>query len=146
MTAQNKAIYMLDADLMRNSEYTGTPFTDSEGSGTYAAPRLGCNKAGSNAPFIGVATGLNNPSFGLATADTAAHRGQHIGQTPDATTTLKVQLGHASADVNNTLAYVVVDVGGAAADAEADAATGALNRTGAAVVQDDEIWGEIPVA
>lgn len=141
MTAQNNAIYLLDADLMRNSEYTGTPFTDTE-SASYDA-RLGCNKAGSNAPYIGVATGLNNPSFGLATADTAAHRGQHIGQTADATTTFKNQEG---ADVNNTLAYVVVDLGGAADDAVADAATGAVNRTGAATVQDDEIWGVIPVA
>lgn len=146
MTAKNKATYLLDADLLRNSEYTGTPFTDDEGSGTYADPRLGCNKAGSNAPFIGVSTGINNPSFGLATADTAAHRGQHIGQTADATTTFKVVLGDGSTDVNNTIAYVAVDVGGAAADAVADAATGALNRTGAATVQDDEIWGEIPVA
>lgn len=146
MTAKNKAIYMLDADLTRNAEYSGTPFTDSEGAGTYASPRLGCNKAGSNAPFIGVATGVNNPSFGLSTADTAAHRGQHIGSVPDATTTFKVVLGDGSADVNNTLAYVVVDVGGAAADAIADVATGALNRTGASVAQDDEIWGEIPVA
>jgi len=141
MTAQNKALYTLDADLMRNSEYTGTPFTDTE-SASYNA-RKGCNKAGANAPYIGVSTGLNNPSMGLAAADTAAHRSQHIGQVPDATTTFKVQEG---ADVNNTLAYVVVDVGGAAADAVADAATGAVNRTGAAVAQDDEIWGVIPVA
>lgn len=144
--AKNKATYLLDADLTRNAEYTGTPFTDDEGSGTYADPRLGMNKAGSNAPYIGVATGLNNPSYGLSTADTAANRGQHIGQTPDATTTFKVVFGDGSTDVNNTIAYVVVDVGGAAADAVADAATGAVNRTGGTVAQDDEIWGEIPVA
>jgi hypothetical protein len=141
MAAQNKPTYLLDADLMRNSEYTGTPFTDTE-SASYNA-RLGCNKAGSNAPFIGVATGLNNPSFGLAAADTAAHQGQHIGQTADATTTFKLVTG---ADVNNTMAYVVVDAGGAAADAVADVATGAVNRTGATVAENDEIWGDIPVA
>lgn len=141
---RNKATYLLDADLMRNSEYTGTPFTDTEAT-TYNG-RLGCNKAGSNAPYIGIATGVNNPSMGLAAADTAAHRSQHIGQVPDATTTLKVQTAIDSADVNNTIAYVVVDVGGAADNAVADAATGATNQTGAAVVQDDEIWGEIPVA
>lgn len=141
MAAQNNPTYLLDADLMRNSEYTGTPFTDTE-SASYNA-RLGCNKAASNAPYIGVATGLNNPSMGLASADTAAHRGQHIGQTADATTTLKVVEG---ADVNNTIAYVVTDAGGAADDAVADAATGAVNRTGGAIVENDEIWGVIPVA
>ena len=145
MTEQNKATYLLDADEKRDSEYTGTPFTDDEGAGTYASPRKGCNKAGSNAPHIGVATGLKTPSYTKATDDTAAARSQHIGKTPDATTTLKVQEKH-TADVNDTLASVTVDVGGAADDAVADAATGATNQTGAAVAQDDKIWGQIPVA
>lgn len=139
--SQNLATYTLDADLMRNSEYTGTPFTDTE-SASYNA-RKGCNKAGSNAPYIGLATGVKSPSGAtLAADDTAAHRSQHIGQTPDATTTLKAQQG---ADVNDTLAYVTPD-GSTADGAEADVATGAVNRTGVTVTTTDKIWGVIPVA
>lgn len=40
----------------RNAEYTGTPLTDVAGSGTYADPYLGCNRAASCAPGIGIAT------------------------------------------------------------------------------------------
>ena len=142
--ALNKATYLLDADLKRDSEYTGTPFTDDEGSATLADPRLGCNKAGSNAPYIGLATGVITPP-GPAADDTAAHRSQHIGQTPDATTTVKVQTAINSTDVNNTVAYVTPDAQ-TAADAVADAATGAVNRTGETGETTDKIWGEIPVA
>lgn len=139
---QNRATYLLDADLKRDSEYTGTPFTDTE-SANYNA-RLGCNKAGSCAPGIGITTGFANPAAALnSTVDTAARRSQHIGKVADATTTFKAIEG---ADVNNTLARVVVDAGGAAADAVADVATGAVNRTGATVAEDDVIWGVIPVA
>ena len=40
----------------RNAEYTGTPFTDPTGDGSYGDPYLGMNRAGSNAPGIGIAT------------------------------------------------------------------------------------------
>ena len=141
MTTQNTPTYLLDEDLKRNSEYAGTPFNDTE-SADYNL-RLGCNKAASNAPHIGIATGLPNPSYQLDAVETAAHRGEHIGHTPDATTTIKVVEG---VDVNNTLVDIAVDAGGAADDAIADAGTGAVNRTGAAVVENDRIWGVIPVA
>lgn len=41
----------------RNAEYLGTPLTDVPGTGTYADPYLGMNRAGSCAPGIGINTG-----------------------------------------------------------------------------------------
>lgn len=56
------AFFQNAADVSsRNGEYTGTPFTDTAGDGTYANPYLGCNRAGSNAPGIGIAT--DNPNL-----------------------------------------------------------------------------------
>jgi len=140
MPTQNTPTYLLDEDLKRNSEYTGNPFNDTE-SASYNA-RLGCNKAASNAPHIGIATGLPNPSYALSSVSSAAERSEHIGHTADSTTTIKVVEG---SDVNNTVVDIAVDAGGANDDAEADSGTGALNRTGAAVVENDRIWGVIPV-
>ena len=140
--AANLPTYLLDADVTRNSEYTGTPFTDTE-SANYNA-RLGCNKAASNAPGIGIATGFVNPKAQdwERVADTADARSAHIGLTPDATTTLKTVEG---ADVNNELAFVESD-SNAAADAECDAATGATNQTGATIATGDWLWGVVPNA
>jgi hypothetical protein len=42
----------------RNAEYADTPLTDVPGDGTYADPYLGMNRAGSNAPGIGICTGI----------------------------------------------------------------------------------------
>ena len=60
--------YFLDpADVTaRNAEYTGTPFTDTTGDGTYATPYLGVNRGGSNAPGIGM-----NPSTTPGASDGA---------------------------------------------------------------------------
>jgi hypothetical protein len=41
----------------RNAEYTGDPLDDVDGNGDYNT-YLGCNRAGSNAPGIGIATGF----------------------------------------------------------------------------------------
>ena len=138
----NLPVYLLDADETRDAEYTGTPFQDTE-SASYNA-RLGCNKAGSNAPGIGIATGVANPKAAdfPQTADTAAKRSQHIGTVPDATTTLKTVEG---ADVNNTLAFVEADAQ-TADGAVADVATGATNQTGATVAANAWLHGVIPVA
>lgn len=58
--------YFLDpaAVAARDAEYTGTPCTDTTGDGTTANPYLGCNRAGSNAPGIGM-----NPSTTEAASD-----------------------------------------------------------------------------
>jgi len=42
----------------RNGQFTGTPFTDANGTANYIGPYLGGNRAGSNAPGIGIATGI----------------------------------------------------------------------------------------
>lgn len=56
-----QTFFLSSADVTaRNAEYTGTPFTDTNGDGTYANPYLGCNRAGSCAPGIGIATDVPN--------------------------------------------------------------------------------------
>ncbi len=61
----NLPMYLLDADAVtaRNAEYAGTPFTDIPGDGSYADNVLGCNKAGSCAPGIGIATDNIDPKL-----------------------------------------------------------------------------------
>ena len=51
----NLAGFLLDGTETRDSEYTGTPFQDTTGNGNYNT-YLGCNRCGSNAPGIGIAT------------------------------------------------------------------------------------------
>lgn len=141
MPAANLPTYMFKASLNRDSEYPNSnPFTDTV-SASYNG-NLGCNKAGSCAPGIGIATGNINfkTDDWKRVADTAPRESQHIGVAGD---DLNVIMG---TDVNNELAYVDCDVGGAAADAVADAATGAVNKTGGAIVATDWLWGVVPVA
>ena len=130
MAAKNLPVYMLDASLVRSGE---VPSANWSGGG---------NKAGSNACGIGIATGQDNPKAQdwPRIADTAAHNSQHIGKAAD------VLQAVSGSDVNDTLAFVAVDVGGAANNAEMDAATNAVNLTGGALVQGDWAWGTIPVA
>jgi len=56
--AVNATPFTLNATAVaaRDAEYTGTPLTDPPGDGTTADPYLGGNRAGSNAPGIGIAT------------------------------------------------------------------------------------------
>lgn len=51
----NLAGWTLDATETRDTEYTGTPFQDTTGNGDYNT-YLGCNRAASCAPGIGIAT------------------------------------------------------------------------------------------
>lgn len=138
--AQALATYLLNATSVtaREAEVTAADFSG------------GGNKAGSNACGIGISTAVVNPkaSDWPRAADTAPRESQHIGGdglgAGDATSyDLNTVNG---ADVNNEVAFVAVDAGGAAADAVADVATGGVNRTGGAVVEGDYIWAEIPVA
>ena len=59
MATKSDATFFQDPALVtsRNSELTGTPMSDVSGDGTYADPYLGCNRAGSCAPGIGIGTG-----------------------------------------------------------------------------------------
>jgi hypothetical protein len=47
-----------NAVTVRDAEYLGTPFIDVNGTANYIGPYLGMNRAGSNAPGIGIATGI----------------------------------------------------------------------------------------
>ena len=60
------ATYFLDATAVaaRDAEYTGTPCTDVVGLGTTAAPYLGCDRAGSNSPGIGINASAEGTSSG----------------------------------------------------------------------------------
>ena len=60
IAAPNIPTYVDDASAVtaRNAEYTGTPFTDTAGGARYANPYLGMNRAGANAPGIGIGTGI----------------------------------------------------------------------------------------
>jgi len=58
------SFFQTPADVTsRNAEYSGTPLSDTAGDGSYNS-YLGCNRAGSNAPGIGIATdnGALNPN------------------------------------------------------------------------------------
>lgn len=83
----NLPAYQLDAATVatRNGEFPGTPFTDGDGDGSISDPYLGCNRAGSNAPGIGVNTGNIDPKlddWSVLDQDGAARvpqNSQHIG-------------------------------------------------------------------
>jgi hypothetical protein len=150
----------------RDGEYTDTPFTDPPGDGTTDDPYLGGNRAGSNAPGIGINTGFVNPAlqdWSILDQHEAARSpqdSQHIGGDPfvadfaatypssggteGLTTETPVRTVN-GADVNNTLSFSVADAA-AVPDAAYDTVTLALNRTGTTVAIGDRIWGDIPVA
>ncbi len=85
-TFQNNAASVTE----RNGEYAGTPFDDINGDGSYNT-YLGCNRAGANAPGIGIGTGfvlaetaddLSPEKWTLLDQDGAARtpqNSQHIG-------------------------------------------------------------------
>jgi hypothetical protein len=153
--AKNLTSFFQDAvtTTARNAEYTGTPLTDPPGDGTFADPYLGCNRAGSNAPGIGINTGAVDPKLeDWTVADQAAaartpQNSQHIGGDglgAGSTDTEPVRFVQ-GADVNDTASFSVADTA-AVADAIYDTGTGALNKTGATVAIGDRIWGPIPTA
>ena len=153
----------------RDAEFTGTPLTDIDGTGTYGDPYLGCNRAGSNACGIGVATGIvaADDVTGLSPEKwtlldqngngRTAQNTQHIGgivdtapayagvpfPTPAQASNFPVRFA-AGNDYNDTANFVVADT--AAVDgAVADTVTGALNETGATIAIGNVLWGRVPV-
>lgn len=159
----NLPTFELDAAAVtaRNAEYSGTPFTDTDGDGTTVNPYLGCNRAGSCAPGIGINTGaVLVPNGGAARPDdfteldqAGAARipqdSQHIGGSglgsgDQSNEPIRV-IDDIGTDFNDTVALVVADTA-AAAGAEMDTVSGAVNQTGAAVAVGDLVWGNIPVA
>lgn len=152
--APNYASFYLStpALISRNAEYAGgSPLTDTLGGGTYDDPYLGCNRAGSNAPGIGIATGLVNPKlsdwalldqFGAAREPQNSQHigGSGLGAGDDSSEAVKFIHG---TDVNDQGYYVVADT--AAFDgAVADSTTGTLNATGKRIAIGDILWGPNP--
>jgi len=108
----------------------------------------GCN-LGSCSQGIGIATTIINPKdtdFSQI-QDTAPHATQHIGGNgigAGAATDFPINTVQGS-DLNNRVAFVEAD-GAVSVDAEIDSTTGAVNKTGVALVDGDWVWGVIPVA
>lgn len=165
----------LTAITERNAEYAGSPFTDAPGDGTFADPYLGVNRAGSNAPGIGIATGQVYLSAAQIVAGGVDQRPQewteedqgenaripqdsgligHIDESTDATkfdgfTPAVIPVTHTSFPGGtpdiNNTANLVVADTAADDGDEMDGISGALNNTGATVGIGDLIWGQVPV-
>ncbi len=166
----NLSMYLLSATAVtaRNAEYDGTPFTDIPGNGSYADNVLGCNKAGSCAPGIGIATDNIEPKLedwtvndqgnldqAVAPAARIAQESQHIGGTglvagdPDPTVGSVINAiisPDSSPDINDTVSFI---------EALAQAATGVgfgaanadpVNRGQVTVEIGERLWGTNAIA
>ena len=141
----------------RDAEYNGTPFSDTVGDGTTTNPYLGCNRAGSNAPGIGINTGAIDPKLDdwtvldQAEAARTPQQSMHIAGvnvaitpgTPPTSTAIDINAIQ-GADVNDQVGFAVADQI-AVADAVYDTVGGMINKTGATTAVGDRIWGPIPV-
>jgi hypothetical protein len=100
----------------------------------------GMNKGGSNAPAIGINTGDYSPKdTDWSENQRLLYESRALGQAGDDITIYQ------DADTNNEVSFVQAD-GDIAVDAELDAGTGALNKTGAVVPTGAWCWGEVEVA
>lgn len=157
----NLPTYQLTAASVtaRNGEYTGTPLTDT-GAGTAADPYLGVNRAGSNAPGIGISTGIVaaldgddlDPAKWTLLDQAGAARdpqdSQHIGGDGlgegDQTVNPIEVWDYADSDFNDQTAFVVADAQ-ADPDEVFDTTSGAVNRTAQTIEIGDTAWGSVPV-
>lgn len=132
--ALNLPTYYRDSAVRtsRGAEVPTASFTD------------GCNDGGCAGPGIGINTGDKNPKPSDWWRPVARTYGasQYIGLTPGANGRIETISG---ADVNNQVCFVVATAG-VAIDAVIDATSGAVNKTGAALITGDWAWGSIPVA
>lgn len=121
--------YFQDATAVaaRDAEYTGTPCSDVDGDGTTANPYLGCNRAGSSAPGVGINVSptpaasdgdVHPPNWTLEDQHEVARApqdGAHLGNTGLAGGTAGVGTVpiniFAPADDNNTCVLADVAVG-----------------------------------
>lgn len=140
----------------RNAEYTGTPFTDVPGDGTYADPYLGMNRAGGSNPGIGIDTGdVDNKLDDWTVLDQAgaARTPQdsgligHINAATDpadpnnftpAQVPITVTEG---ADINDTVSFIAAVVQAAPGAGMGAGGADPLNRTGATVEIGQRVWG-----
>ena len=156
----NLPVYFLNAAsaTARNGEYAGTPFTDEIGDGSYANPYKGCNRAGSNAPGIGVATGIIDPNleaWSVNDQNDAARtpqNSQHIGSDGlgsgqeglTGAAVLNVRLS--GTDYNDTLSYIVAVVQAAPGAGYNTASADPKNRTDQTIEVGQRLWGTNDVA
>ena len=152
----------------RDAEYTGTPFTDLVGDGSYSDPYLGMNRSGSNAPGIGICTNVPDPTLDnwsvadqdevardpqnsshIAAIDAAAPAYAGTGYPTPAQGAVIPITGivdqHGTPDYNNTMTFIVADAN-AAPGAVFEVATGTVNVGGATIAIGDRAWGAVPVA
>lgn len=100
----------------------------------------GMNPGGSNAPGVGIATGEKDPKVeDWSDDERLIYESQAIGQSSDDIT---VDEG---ADTNDEVSLVTAD-GNIAVDEEIKSGTGAINKTGAALVSGERAWGVVAVA
>ena len=151
----NLPVYFLNpaAVTARNGEYAGTPFTDIIGDGSYANPYLGCNRAGSCAPGIGIATGIINPNIENWSVNDQENQprtpqnSQHIGsdglgagqEKLQGAAPLNVRLS--GTDYNDTLSYIAAVVQGAPGAGYNTAGADPKNRTNQTVEIGERLWG-----
>jgi hypothetical protein len=106
----------------RNAEYPDTPFTDPTGDGTYVDPYLGGNRAGSNAPGIGIATAngqckledwtvLDQHEAARDPQDSQHIGGSGLGDGTEGLTTETPINNVTAADVNDTFSLTVEATG-----------------------------------
>lgn len=152
----NLAMFMaLAASIStRNGEYSGTPFTDTDGNGD-ANTYLGGNRAGSNAPGIGIGTGnlvtLDDARFSLLDQDEATREpqdsmyigGTGIGAGNSTVTPLAAIFDQDGSPTFTNKTYLVIADAQAAPNAEFDTGSGALNRTGVTIEVGEYAWGTI---
>lgn len=148
-------------ETARNAEYTGTPFTDTLGDGSYADPYLGCNRAGACSPGIGINSGDYQPELRNWDGDggRTARLNQasaHIGSGDDGqggnypssgiTTDPLRTAGFVAAtwDFNDQFGFQQ-DTGTSTAP-DAVIANGVINRTGLTIPANEWAWGTITVA
>ncbi len=160
----NIVTHMLEAAVVtaRNAEYTGTPFSDTDGDGTYNS-YLGGNRAGSNAPGIGINTGDYDPELrnwdGPPTRVARVNQASaHIGSGDDGqagaypvsgitTDPLRTARGvppGGTEDFNDELGFQVVPTAPVADGSVI--ANGVINRTGQTLQVGEWAWGTISVA
>jgi hypothetical protein len=143
----------------RNAEYTGTPLSDVDGDGSYNS-YLGCNRAGSCAPGIGINTGFIDPKVDdWTTLDQAGaardpQDSQHIGGNglggtlpssggDQSVNPINAVLG---TDFNDTLTFEVAAAQAAPGVGFGPANADPINRTDVTVEIGDRVWGTNTVA
>ncbi len=121
----NDVSFTLDAtaESTRNGEYaSGTPLSDTTGDGTTDNPYIGCNRAGSNAPGIGIATAngqcklsdwtiLDQRGVARDPQDSQHIGGNGLGAGTQGVVTQVPVLAIAGADVNDTFSLTVEATG-----------------------------------